>query len=179
MSRTPFCVSRPAPLGRDVRVSKKWLNATFSAFTGFASRIRSRAAKPAKYENLWVFIRSDAHVVRAGWNIRGCGPLSTPWFFDNLPSRPLGRDVAFADKRPAVPENTVWLWRRCAGALTHPRQRASSARSADRAADACSPENILKNAEFCRPPAAFSDVAPKAVHPPFGAAPAEDYSLCL
>ena len=43
-----------------------------------------RAAKPAKYENLWVFIRSDAHVVRAGLNIRGCGPLSTPGFFDRL-----------------------------------------------------------------------------------------------
>ena len=56
----------------------------FRAFTGFASRIRSRAAKPAKYENLWVFIRSDAHVVRAGWNIRGCGPLSTLGFFDTL-----------------------------------------------------------------------------------------------
>ena len=54
----------------------------FRAFTGFASRIRSRAAKPARYENLWVFIRSDALVVRAGWNIRGCGPLSTPGFFD-------------------------------------------------------------------------------------------------
>ncbi|MEF2602674.1 MAG: hypothetical protein U0M40_04930, partial [Christensenellales bacterium] len=53
-------------------------------FTGFASRIRSRAAKSAKYENLWVFIRSDAHVVRAGLNIRGCGPLSTPGFFDRL-----------------------------------------------------------------------------------------------
>ena len=66
------------------RVSKKWLNATFLSFTGFASRIRSRAAKSAKYENLWVFIRSDAHVVRAGLNIRGCGPLSTPGFFDRL-----------------------------------------------------------------------------------------------
>ena len=65
------------------RVSKKWLNATFLSFTGFASRIRSRAVKPAKYENLWVFIRSDAHVVRAGLNIRGCGPLSTPGFFDS------------------------------------------------------------------------------------------------
>ena len=64
--------------------SKKWLNATFLSFTGFASHIRSRAAKPAKCENLWVFIRSDAHVVRAGLNIRGCGPLSTPWFFDSL-----------------------------------------------------------------------------------------------
>ncbi len=56
----------------------------FRAFTGFASRIRSRTAKPATYENLWVFIRSDAPVVRAGWNIRGCGPLSTPGFFDRL-----------------------------------------------------------------------------------------------
>ena len=65
-------------------MSKKWLNATFLSFTGFASRIRSRAAKSAKYENLWVFIRSDAHVVRAGLNIRGCGPLSTPGFFDRL-----------------------------------------------------------------------------------------------
>ena len=52
-----------------------------------------------KYKNLWVFIRSDAHppgglllplrgnspcVVRAGLNIRGCGPLSTPGFFDRL-----------------------------------------------------------------------------------------------
>ena len=54
----------------------------FRAFTGFASRISSRAAKPARYENLRVFIRSDALVVRAGWNIRGCGPLSTPGFFD-------------------------------------------------------------------------------------------------
>ena len=77
-----------SPFGpRHFRVSKKWLNATFLSFTGFASRIRSRAAKPAKYENLWVFIRSDAHVVRAGLNIRGCGPLSTPGFFDRLKAR--------------------------------------------------------------------------------------------
>ena len=77
-------------------MSKKWLNATFLSFTGFASRIRSRAAKSAKYENLWVFIRSDAHppgglllplrgnspcVVKAGINLRGCGPLTTPWVF--------------------------------------------------------------------------------------------------
>ena len=68
------------------RVSKKWLDATFLSFTGFASRIRSRAAKSAKYENLWVFIRSDAHVVRAELNIRGCGPLSTLGFFDRLGS---------------------------------------------------------------------------------------------
>ena len=89
---------------------KKWLKVTsecrksggtplFRVFTGFACRIRSRAAKPATYETLRVFLRSDAHppgdlllplrgnspcVDRAGWNIRGCGPLSTPGFFDNL-----------------------------------------------------------------------------------------------
>ena len=91
-----------------LRVSKKWLNATFLSFTGFASRIRSRAAKSAKYENLWVFIRSDAHppgglllpqrgnspcVVRAGLNIRGCDPLSTLGLFDRLrQSSPYGGD---------------------------------------------------------------------------------------
>ena len=63
-----------------MKMSKKWPNATFSTvFTCLASRICSRAAKPAKYENLRAFIRSDAHVVRAGLNIRGCSPLSTPW----------------------------------------------------------------------------------------------------
>ena len=65
-------------------MSNKWLNDTFLSFTCFAFRIRSRAAKPAKYENTWDFIRSDAHVVRAKLNIRGCGPLSTPGFFDRL-----------------------------------------------------------------------------------------------
>ena len=53
------------------------------SFSGFASRIRSRAAKPAKYENLWVFIRFDAHVVKAGINLRGCGPLTTPELYGN------------------------------------------------------------------------------------------------
>ena len=77
-------------------MSKKWLNATFLSFTGFASRIRSRAAKSAKYENLWVFIRSDAHVVRAGLNIRGCGPLSTLGFFDSLKKSPAGLFFCFS-----------------------------------------------------------------------------------
>ena len=70
-----------------MRLSKKWLNATFSSFTVFASRVCSLAAKTAKYEkyeNLWVFIHSDAHVVIAGLNIRGCCPLSTPGFIDRL-----------------------------------------------------------------------------------------------
>ena len=79
-------VNTGGPKGRLFRVSKKWLNATFLSFTGFASRIRSRAAKVAKYENLWVFIRSDVHAVRAGLNIRGSGPLSTPRFIDRLAS---------------------------------------------------------------------------------------------
>ncbi len=49
-----------------MKLSKKWLNATFSTvFTCFTSRICFRAAKPAKHENLRVFIRTDAHVVSA------------------------------------------------------------------------------------------------------------------
>ena len=66
------------------------------SFTGFASRIRSRAAKSAKYENLWVFIRSDAHVVRAGLNIRGYRPLSTLGFFDRLKGPIYGAFYCFA-----------------------------------------------------------------------------------
>ena len=60
----------------------------FEFFPCFASRIRSRAAKPAKHENLWVFIRFDAHVVKAGINLRDCGPLTTPRFFDKLSAPP-------------------------------------------------------------------------------------------
>ena len=63
---------------------KKVAKRHFFEFYGFASRVRSRAAKPVKYENLWGFIRSDAHVVRAGLNIRGCRPLSTPGLIDRL-----------------------------------------------------------------------------------------------
>ena len=32
------------------------------------------AAKSEKCETLKVFIRSDVHAVRAGWNAKGCGP---------------------------------------------------------------------------------------------------------
>ena len=35
------------------RFSKKWLKPVLRVFSDFASRVRSRAAKPAKYENLW------------------------------------------------------------------------------------------------------------------------------
>ena len=35
------------------RFSKKWLKPFLRVFSDFASRVRSRAAKPAKYENLW------------------------------------------------------------------------------------------------------------------------------
>ena len=47
-----------------MRASKKWLNATFLT----------------DCENLWVFIRSDAHAVIAGINIRGSRPLTAPGF---------------------------------------------------------------------------------------------------
>ena len=59
-------------------MSKKWLNATFSSFYGFASRISSRAEKPARYENLWVFIRSDVRAVRAGIKLKGQASLNNP-----------------------------------------------------------------------------------------------------
>ena len=95
-------------------MSKKWLNATFLSFTGFASRIRSRAAKSAKYENLWVFIRSDAHVVRAGLNIRGCGPLSTLGFFDRLKGRLMSRPFLLAEFRAAIAAEAGAVCYRCA-----------------------------------------------------------------
>ena len=40
------------------------------------------AQKERKSENPRNFLRSEAHALRAGWNIRGCGPLSIPVFFD-------------------------------------------------------------------------------------------------
>jgi len=56
----------------------------------------ARPAPNAGYENLWVFIRSDAHVVRAGLNIRGCGPLSTPEFIGKLSAhRPIAVSAFF------------------------------------------------------------------------------------
>ena len=63
---------------------KKVAECHFFEFYGFCLSHSLPAAKSAKYENLWVFIRSDAHVVRAGLNIRGCGPLSTLGFFYRL-----------------------------------------------------------------------------------------------
>ena len=64
-----------------LRVQKKWPNATFRVFTGFASRISSRAAKPARYENLEVFISSDVHAVRAGIKLKGQPPLNNSRVF--------------------------------------------------------------------------------------------------
>ena len=40
------------------------------------------AQKERKSESPRNFLRSEAHARRAGWNIRGCGPLSIPVFFD-------------------------------------------------------------------------------------------------
>ena len=62
----------------------------------------ARSAPNARCENLWVFIRSDARVVRAGLNIRGCGPLSTPGFFDRLKAAIIRRFFYCIRKPPAV-----------------------------------------------------------------------------
>ncbi|MDD6721606.1 MAG: hypothetical protein PUE24_04905, partial [Clostridiales bacterium] len=51
-----------------------------------ASRISSRAAKPARYENLKVFIRSDVHAVKAGIKLKRQLPLNNPKVFDRLRS---------------------------------------------------------------------------------------------
>ena len=83
-------------MSRSLRLSKKWLNATFSSFFHPVLAPMARSAPNAKYENLWVFIRSDAHVVRAGLNIRGCGPLSTLGFFDRLGLPQSGSHFLFA-----------------------------------------------------------------------------------
>ena len=68
-------------------------NHFFEFFSCFASRVRSRAAKPAKCENLWfssVFTHTPQgafscpcgaiHLVSPNPNkaIRDCGPLTTP-----------------------------------------------------------------------------------------------------
>ena len=66
------------------RVSKSGYSPLFRVFTGFASRISSRAAKPARYENLKVFIRSDVHAVKAGIKLKGQPPLNNPGVFDTL-----------------------------------------------------------------------------------------------
>ena len=63
---------------------KKVAERHFFEFYGFCLSHSLPGGKTERYENLKVFIRSDAHVVRAGLNIRGCGPLSTPGFFDRL-----------------------------------------------------------------------------------------------
>ena len=43
--------------------------------TFFAKKVLSRRRQnPLKNETLTVFIRSDTHVVRAGFKAKGCGP---------------------------------------------------------------------------------------------------------
>ena len=37
--------------------------------------------KQLKYENLWAFIRSDAHAVRAGIKLNGQPPINNPRVF--------------------------------------------------------------------------------------------------
>ena len=59
-------------------LSKKWPNATSSSFFGFCLSHTLPGGKTRKVRKPSVFIRFDAHVVKAGIKIRGCGPLSTP-----------------------------------------------------------------------------------------------------
>ena len=58
---------------------KKWLNATFSSFHGFCLPLPG--GKSRRYENLWVFIRSDVHAVKAGIKLKGQPPLNNPSVF--------------------------------------------------------------------------------------------------
>ena len=53
-------------------------------FCGFCLSHPLPGGKTRKVRKPPGFIRSDALVVRAGWNIRGCSPLSTPGFLDKL-----------------------------------------------------------------------------------------------
>ena len=101
-------------MSRPLRLSKKWLNATFSSFFHPVLAPMARSAPNAKYENLWVFIRSDAHVVRAGLNIRGCGPLSTLGFFDRLKGRLVSRPFLLAEFRAAIAAEAGAVCYRCA-----------------------------------------------------------------
>ena len=78
------------------RVSKKWLNATFSSFHGFCLSHSLPAAKPAKYENPKVFIRSDVHAVRAGIKLKGQPPLNNPRVYRQADAASIGG--AFSDK---------------------------------------------------------------------------------
>ncbi len=57
-----------------LRVSKKWLNATFLSFFGFRLSHSLPGGKTRKVRNLKVFIRSDVHAVRAGISLRGSAP---------------------------------------------------------------------------------------------------------
>ena len=56
-------------------MSKKWLNATFSSFYLFRISHLLPGGETRKARKPPGFIRSDAHVVRAGLNIRGFGPM--------------------------------------------------------------------------------------------------------
>ena len=67
------------------RVSKKWLKTTFSSFLRVLPlAFRSRAAKPAECENLRFSSVLTHMSSKPEYNSRGCGPLTTPRFFDRL-----------------------------------------------------------------------------------------------
>ena len=47
-------------------VSKKWRRPLFRVFHGFCFSLRSRAAKAARYESLWAFLRFGVPAAEAG-----------------------------------------------------------------------------------------------------------------
>ncbi len=55
-----------------------------------------------------VFIRFDAHVVKAGINLRGCGPLTTPGLLDKL-KLPLHKQRQFVRSFLTSRSSTLWL----------------------------------------------------------------------
>ena len=69
-------------------VSKKWHTATFSSFSRALPLAFAPGGNTRKVRNLWVFICFDAHVVKAGIILRGCGP-----FAGALPLHPVGGHV--------------------------------------------------------------------------------------
>ncbi|MFR1264698.1 MAG: hypothetical protein ACLSES_04020, partial [Christensenellales bacterium] len=56
-------------------------------FFGFCLSHSFPGGKTRRVQKPSVFIRFDVHAVKAGINLRGCGPLTTLWFFDKVKER--------------------------------------------------------------------------------------------
>ena len=147
-------------------MSKKWLNATFSSFFHPVLAPMARSAPNAKNENLWVFIRSDAHppgglllplrgnspcVVKAGINLRGCGPLTTLRVFGKVKAGYLSGFFATRLFYSCIPLSNLSAlpplargWRRCG------RRRRPSCPGHSRL---CACASLLRRGDPCGPQA--------------------------